>query len=276
MSKRGKEMCVKIIWGLFAGALMAVSVAWFAGTVYREGILFAPFAALVLSLAIPFLLYEAPAKRLVFALLTSSLLSGLSLLTFSLGGQAAGPTVFGLVLVALAIPVGIDLILQDFGTRLTIPPLFSRSAVASFLAAVLPLSAWIIAHEHSTAVAEDSVLIRSVAQNVIPSGDSIVFELVDPSQKDRLTNLVSVRTKEKTYSLSDAEVESVVWEERTVRRKSSKRNQSEVLSQEQAERMRLILSLQGAPVPDDIILFSHRGPITTNELKVSLGKKNPS
>ena len=271
---RGKTMFVRIAWGLVAGALMAISVAWFAGTVYQEGTLLAPFAALALALIIPFLLYEAPAKRLVFALLTSSLLSGLSLLTFSLGGQATGPTVFGLVLVSLAIPVGADLILQDFGTRLTVPSLFSRSAVASFLAAVLPLSAWIIAHEHSTAVKEDSALIRSVAQNVSPHGDTIVFELIDPSQKDRLKNLVSVRTREKTYSLFDAEVESVV-EERTVRRKSSRQSESTVLSQEQAERMRIILSLQGAPAPDDIILFSHRGPITTGELKVSLEKRNP-
>jgi hypothetical protein len=271
---RGKTMFVRIAWGLVAGALMAVSVAWFAGTMYREGTLLTPFAALALALIIPFLLYEAPAKRLVFALLTSSLLSGLSLLTFSLGGQATGPTVFGLVLVSLAIPVGADLILQDFGTRLTVPPLFSRSAVASFLAAVLPLSAWIIAHEHSTAVEEDGALIRTVAQNMSPHGDTIVFELIDPSQKDKLKNIVSVRTSEKTYSLSDAEVESVV-EERTVRRKSSKRSESTVLSREQAERMRIILSLQGAPVPDDIILFSHRGPITTSELKVSLEKRNP-
>ena len=271
---RGKTMFVRIAWGLVAGALMAISVAWFAGTVYREGTLLAPFTALALALIIPFLLYEAPAKRLVFALLTSSLLSGLSLLTFSLGGQATGPTVFGLVLVSLAIPVGADLILQDFGTRLTVSSLFSRSAVASFLAAVLPLSAWIIAHEHSTAVKEDSALIRSVAQNVSPHGDTIVFELLDPSQKDRLKNLVSVRTREKTYSLFDAEVESVV-EERTVRRKSSRQSESTVLSQEQAERMRIILSLQGAPAPDDIILFSHRGPITTGELKVSLEKRNP-
>lgn len=271
---RGKVMFVRVAWGLVAGTLMAVSVAWFAGTVYREGTLLAPFTALALALITPFLLYEAPAKRLVFALCTSALLSGLSLLTFSLGGQATGPTVFGLVLVALAIPVGVDLILQDFGTRLTVPPLFSRSAVASFLAAVLPLSAWIIAHEHSTAVEEDSALIRTVAQNVSPQGNTIVFELIDPRQKDRLKNLVSVRMKEKIYSLSDAEVESVV-EERTVRRKSSKQSESEVISQEQAERMRLILSLHGAPVPDDIILFSHRGPITTSEFKVSLGKKDP-
>lgn len=271
---REKGLFERVFWGLVAGALMAVSVSWFAGTVYREGALLAPVAALTLATAVPFLLYEKPAKRLVFALFTSALLSGLSLLALSLGGQATGPTVFGLSIVAIAIPVGSDLILQDFGTRLTIPPLFSRGAAAAFLAAVLPLSAWVIAHEHYMAVEEDDALIRTVAQNVSPQGNTIVFDLIDPRQKDKLKKLVSVRTSEKTYDLSDAEIESVV-EERTVRRESRQQRQSEVVSREQAERMRIILKLQGAPVPDDIILVSHRGPITISELKVPLEKKNP-
>jgi hypothetical protein len=269
-----KGVFARVFWGLAAGTLMAACVSWFAGTVYRAGSLLAPFTALALATVIPFLLYEEPAKRLVFSLLTSALLSGLSLIALSLGGQATGPTVFGLGLVAIALPVGIDLILQDFGTRLTIPPRFSRGAAAAFLAAVLPLSTWIIAHEHYTAKEEDDALIRTVAQNVSPQGDAIVFDQIDPRQKDKLKKLVSVRTNEKTYSLSDAEVESVV-EERTVRRESRTQRQSEVVSREQAERMRLILKLQGAPVPEDIILVSHRGPITISELKVPLEKKNP-
>jgi hypothetical protein len=264
----------KVFWGLGAGILIAGSVAWFAGMVYREGSLLAPSTALLLTIATPFALYEEPAKRVVCALLASALLSGLSLLALSLGGQATGPTVFGLSVVAIAIPVGVDLILQDFGTRLIIPPLFSRGAAAAFFAVVLPLSIWAIAHEHLTAVAEDEALIRTVAQNVRPQGDTIVFDQVDPRQKDRLRNLVSVRTPGKTYRLSDADIESVV-EQRTVLRENRKQRQNEVVSWEQAERMRIILQLQGAPVPDDITLFSQRGPITVSELKVPLEKKNP-
>jgi hypothetical protein len=271
---RDKGAFVRVLWGLAVGMLMAASISWFAGTVYREGTLIAPLVALALAMVIPFLLYEVPAKRLAFALLTPALLSGLSLVALSLGGQATGLTVFGLSLVALAIPIGIDLILQDFGTRLTISPWFSRGAAVAFLVVGLPLSAWVITHEHYTAVEQDEALIRTVAQNVSPQGDTIVFDRVDPRQKDKLKNLVSVRTKGKTYRLSDAEIESVV-EERTVRREGSKLSQSEVISREQEERMRIILKLQGAPVPDDIVLFSHRGPITTSELKVSLEKKNP-
>jgi hypothetical protein len=264
----------KVFWGLAAGVVVAGSVAWFAGMVYREGSLLAPFTALMLAIAIPFTLYEEPAKRVVCALLASALLSGLSLLALSLGGQATGPTVFGLSVVAVALPVGADLILQDFGTRLAVPPLFSRGAAAAFLSAVLPLSAGVIAHEHFTAVAEDEALMRTVAQNVKPQGDTIVFDLVDPRQKDRLKNLVSVRTPQKTYRLSDADIESVV-EQRTVLRENRKQRQNEVVSWEQAERMRIILKLQGAPVPDDITLFSRRGPITVSELKVPLEKENP-
>jgi hypothetical protein len=202
------------------------------------------------------------------------LLSGFSLLTLSLGGQPTGPTVFGLSVLAVAIPVGIDLILQDFGTRLTIPPIFSRGAGAAFISVVLPLSIWSIAHEHFTAMAEDEALMRTVAQNVSPQGDTIVFDKLDPRQKDKLKKLVSVRTSEKIYRLSDADIESVV-EQRTVVRENRKQRQNEVVSWEQAERMRIILQLQGAPVPDDITLFSHRGPVTVSELKVSLEKKNP-
>jgi hypothetical protein len=37
----------------------------------------------------------------------------------------------------------------------------------------------------------------------------------------------------------------------------------------------MILSLQGAPLPGDITLFSRRGPITTSEQVVALENKNP-
>ncbi|MGH7966961.1 MAG: hypothetical protein ACRERD_34920, partial [Candidatus Binatia bacterium] len=232
---REKAVLAKVFWSVAAGVVTAFSVAWFAGTVYRDGNLFAPLAALVLAVAIPFVLYKEPTKRVAFALLASALFSGLSLLALGLGGQTDGLTVFGLGVVAVAIPIGIDLVAQDFGTRLTIPPLFSGGAATVFLAAVLPLSAWMIAQQHYAAMAEDAELIRAVAQNVSPQGDSIVFDQVDPKQKDRLKKLVSVRTSAKTYRLSDAEIESVV-EERTVRRESREQNQRGIVSREQAER----------------------------------------
>lgn len=269
-----KSAFIRFLWSLVLGAAMALSVSWFASTVYREGNVLAPLIALVLAMGVPFLLYEDPAKRLAFALLTSSILSGLSLLAVSLGGQASGLTVFGLSIVAIAIPVGADLVRQDFGNRWMIPPVFSHGAAAAFLIVVFPLSARFIVQEHHLAVEEDDALIRMVAKNMRPQGDTIVFDQISPQQKEKLKKLVSVRTKEKTYNLADAEVESVV-EEKTVRRQGRKQSQPAVVSRQQEERMRLILSLQGAAVPDDITLFSRRGPVTTSELTVALEKKNP-
>jgi hypothetical protein len=260
--------------GLAIGAVIAVGVAWFAGAVYREGNLFAPLVTLVLTMSIPFLLYQEQPKRLTYALLTAALLTLLSFLTLVVGGQPTGLTVFGLGLTAVAILVGIDLVLQDFGSRLTISPSFSYSAAAIFLLIAVPLSTRLVVREHRLAVEEDEALIRTVAQNMHPQGNAIVFEQINPVQKEKLKKLVSVRTKGKTYNLADAEVESVV-EERTVRRQNRKQNEPAVVSRAQEERMRLILSLQGTKLPDDITLFSRRGPITTSEQVVALENKNP-
>jgi hypothetical protein len=252
----------------------AVATAWFVSSAYREGSLLAPLLALALALGLPPLLYDSLEKRLTFGLFAAALLSGFSLLVLVIGGQPSGLTVLGLSLLAVALAVGTDLALQDFGTRVRFSPGFSYGAVATFLIVALPLSTRQIVREHHLAVEEDDALIRTVAQNVHPQGDTIVFESISPRQKEQLKKLVSVRTKEKIYTLADADVESVV-EERTVKRENRKQTKPAVVSREQAERMRLILSLQGTPVPDDITLFSRRGPITTSELTVALEKKNP-
>jgi hypothetical protein len=256
------------------GALVAAALAWFSGMMYREGSLVVPFVVLMLVGTAPFLLYAEPSKRVVFSLLAAALFSGLSLLTLSLGGQATGPTVFGLGIAAVAVLVGVDLIVQDFGTRVIIASVFARSAGTVFLSLILPLSGWIIAHEHSAAVEADTALIRAVAQHVSPQGNTIVFDQVDPQQKNRLQKLVSVRASEKTYDLSEAEVESIV-NARTVRRQSRLRGWGTVVSHEQEEHLRMVLKLQGAPVPGDIVLFSYRGPIAVSELRVPLDQKNP-
>jgi hypothetical protein len=222
----------------------------------------------------PFLLYQEQPKRFTYALFAAALLTVLSFLTLVIGGQPSGLTVVGLGLTAVAIVVGVDLVLQDFGSRLTISSAFSYSAVGIFLIIALPLSARLVVREHRLAVEQDEALIRTIAQNVHPQGNTIVFEQVSPQQKEQMKKLVSVRTKGKTYNLSDAEVESVV-EERTVRRQNRKQNLPAVVSRSQEERMRLILSLQGTTLPDDITLFSRRGPITTSEQHVALENKNP-
>jgi hypothetical protein len=260
--------------GLAIGAAIAVGVAWFAGAVYREGNLFAPLVTLVLAMSAPFLLYQDLPKRLTYALLTAAFLTLLSFLTLAIGGQPSGLTVFGLGLTAVAILVGLDLVLQDFGSRLTFSPVFSYSAAAVFFLIAIPLSTRLVVREHRLAVEEDEALIRTVAQNVHPQGNTIVFEQISPVQKEKLKKLVSVRSKGKTYNLADAEVESVV-EERTVRRQNRQQQKPAVVSRAQEERMRLILSLQGTPLPSDITLFSRRGPITTSEQTFTLENKDP-
>jgi len=51
---KNKAIFAKVGWGLATGALIAISVSWFAGMVYREGSVLTPSAALVLATAIPF------------------------------------------------------------------------------------------------------------------------------------------------------------------------------------------------------------------------------
>jgi hypothetical protein len=260
--------------GLIIGATIAAGVAWFASAVYREGYLLAPFMTLVLVMSAPLFLYQEGPKRLAYALFSAAILSFLSFLALIVGGQPSGMTVVGLGLTAMAILIGTDLALQDFGSRLTISSRFSYVAVGIFFLIAIPLSIRLVAREHRIAVKQDEALIRTVAQNMHPQGDAIVFEQVSPQQKEQLKKLVSVRTKGKTYNLADAEVESVV-EERTVRRQNRKQTQPAVVSRAQEERMRLILSLHGTKLPDDITLFSRRGPITTSEQIVALEKGNP-
>ena len=271
---RERSLFTNSFAGLASGVVVAVVVSWFASSAYRDGSLLAPLFALALALGIPSLLYESLQKRLTFGLCAAALLSGFSLLVLLVGGQPSGLTVLGLSLLSVALTVGTDLALQDLGSRVTVSPGFSYGAVVTFLVVALPLSTRQIVREHHVAVEEDDALIRTVAQHVHPQGNTIVFDSISPQQKEKLKNLVSVRTKGKTYTLADAEVESVV-EERTVKRQNRQQSNPAVVSRKQEERMRLILNLQGASVPDDIILFSQRGPITTSELTVALEKKNP-
>jgi len=46
------------------------------------------------------------------------------------------------------------------------------------------------------------------------------------------------------------------------------------VSREAEERMRIILKLQGTELPNDVVLFSHRGPMTIVEKKVALQKSD--
>ncbi len=165
-------------WGLAAGGIGATRISWFIGTMYRDGLLLAPFLALILAISISFVLYDNLAQRLTFSFSTAVLFSVLSLIVLSIEGRLTCPTVFGLGVAAVARPIGIDLILQDFGSRLTVSLLFSRRTVVTFLIAALPLSARILAYEHLSAVEQDHALMRTVARHTSPRGSTLVFSLL--------------------------------------------------------------------------------------------------
>ncbi|MBP1689803.1 MAG: hypothetical protein H6Q34_376, partial [Deltaproteobacteria bacterium] len=68
----------------------------------------------------------------------------------------------------------------------------------------------------------------------------------------------------------DAEFQKEV-REYTVRKDTELRGiRTSDVSREAEERMRVILKLQGTELPNDVVLFSHRGPMTIMEKKVAL------
>ena len=101
------------------------------------------------------------------------------------------------------------------------------------------------------------------AKQAPPSGGSALF----------FRNRIGIRTNDKTYPFSDAEFQKET-REYTVRQDTEKLGvrKSDVVTREAEERMRIILKLQGTDAPDDIVIFSHRGPMTIIEKKVALGK----
>ena len=279
--------------GLSAGIIIAASVAWFGGAVYREGTLLAPCLTLLFATAVPIFLYQGSTQRLSYSLLTAVLFCSFSLLLLKLGGQTTLPATFALGIAASAVPFGIDLALQDSEHQLAVFRPVSKNAVGAFLATILPFSIWMLAHEHASAVAEDSALIRTVARNVTPQGDTFVFDQLNPHQHAQLTNRFLVRTPQKTYSLAEARIEPVITQySHSIRFRQAKPTSPYAqlqtnppnpanppdtrVSRQQAERIRMILPLHGAPAPEDIVLFSRRGPITISEVSISLAAHNPS
>jgi hypothetical protein len=131
-----------------------------------------------------------------------------------------------------------------------------------------------LAQAHQRARTEDEDLLQEVAQKIRREEDAIVVSELDPSKRTRLQNRVAIRSGNQTYRLSDAEFEKEV-REYTVRRDTERRGvRTSDVSREAEERMRVILKLQGTEAPNDVVLFSHRGPMTIVEKKVALQKRD--
>jgi uncharacterized membrane protein YgaE (UPF0421/DUF939 family) len=258
--------------GLAFGALTAVSLALAGGMLYTEGSVGSVIALVGASAALV-LIYDESPKRWVLAVYSALLISTFIVLSDRWRGGVDGTMVFAVAVVAVALPIGFDLILSDLGRHLRVNSRLGIGTVVSFATLILPLTALMLAQAHQRARTEDEDLLQEIAQKLRREPGSLVMNEVDPSKRTKLENRVAIRTNNQTYRLSDAEFQKET-REYTVRQDTERRGvrKSDVLTREAEERMRVILKLQGTEPPDDVVVFSHRGPMTILEKKVALGK----
>jgi len=260
--------------GLALGAVMAVSLARAGAVIYGDGTSLASLVALASAAGALALIYDESPKRWLLALYAALLVSGFIVLSDRVRGNVDGTMVLVVAVVAVALPIGFDLVLSDLGRHLRVDRRLALSTVVSFTALVLPLTALMLANAHQRARSEDEDLLQEVAQKIRREEGSLVLSEMDPRKRAMLENRVAIRAKDQTYRLSDAEFHKEV-REYTVRQDTERHGvrKSGSLSREAEERMRVILRLQGTEIPDDVVLFSHRGPMTILEKKVALTKK---
>ena len=258
--------------GLVFGALAAVSLALAGGVIYREGGNYGSVLALIGASAALALIYDESPKRWVLALYAALLVSGFIVLSDRIRGGIDGTMVLATAVVAVALPIGFDLVLSDLGRHLQVNRRLGLGTVVSFATLVLPLTALMLAQAHQRAYTEDEDLLQEVAQKLRRESGTLVLAEVDPRKRSMLENRVAIRSQGQTYRLSDAEFQNET-REYTVRKETERRGvRKSDRSTEAEERMRIILKLQGTEIPDDIIVFSHRGPMTIVEKKVALSK----
>jgi hypothetical protein len=260
--------------GLVFGALAAVSLALAGGVIYREGDNVGSVVALIGASSALAIIYDESPKRWVLALYAASLVSAFIVLSDRFRGGIDGTMVLATAVVAVALPIGFDLVLSDLGRHLRVNNRLGLGTVVSFATLVLPLTALMLAQAHQRALSEDEDLLQEVAQKLRRESGSLVVSEVDPRKRAMIENRVAIRTKDQTYRLSDAEFQNEV-REYTVRQNTERGGvrKSDLLTREAEERMRIILKLQGTEIPDDIVLVSHRGPMTLVEKKVALNKE---
>jgi uncharacterized membrane protein YgaE (UPF0421/DUF939 family) len=260
--------------GLALGATTAMALALAGGVIYREGDLGSVLALIGAPLALALVYDEAP-KRRVVCLYAALLVSVFIVASDRLRGGIDGTMVLAVAVVAIALPIAIDLILSDLGRHMTVNRGLGITTVVSFTTLVLPLMALMLAQAHERARTEDEDLLQEVALKIRRESGRIVVSELDPSKRAMLQNRVAIRTATKTYPLADAEFQKET-REYTVRQDTEKRGvrKSDVLTREAEERMRIILKLQGTEAPDDVVLLSHRGPMTILEKHVALEQQS--
>jgi hypothetical protein len=257
--------------GVVLGAITAASLALAGGVIFAEGDSVSSIVALFgASGALAFTYDESP-KRWVLALYAALLVSSFIVFSQHVRGGVDGTMVLAVAVVAVALPIGFDLVLSDLGRHLNVNTRLGLGTVVSFATLILPLAALILAQAHQRALSEDESLLQEVAQKLRREPGSLVLSEVDPRKRAMLESRVAIRTKDQTYRLADAEFQKET-REYTVRQDTERRGvrKSDVLTREAEERMRVILKLQGTEPPADVVLFSHRGPMTILEKKVAL------
>ncbi len=259
--------------GVALGAATAISLALASGVVYGEGNSSGPLLAIVGAAGSLALIYDESPKRWVLALYAALIVSSFLVISSHLRGDIDGAMVLAVAVVAVALPIGSDLVLSDLGRHLEVNRRLGLGTLASFLILVLPLTALMLTQAHQKARTEDEDLLQEVALKIRRESDAIVVNELDPSTRTRLQNRVAIRSGNQTYRLSDAEFEKEV-REYTVRKDTERRGVKTAsdVSREAEERMRVILKLQGTEAPNDVVIFSHRGPMTIVEKKVALQK----
>jgi hypothetical protein len=253
------------------GLLSAIVFSLTLAMIYREGTLLPGVLSLFLPVVVLLCVYEDSGKRMLSSLVAVLVVSTAMLLCLALG-EDVSLFVFSIVTLAgIAVPIGVDLVLLDTGTRVVVSSAVARSATIAFALFFVPLAASLVSSKHREVVQEDQALIREVAQHVQSRANALVFDQVNPKNKVKLKNRISVRAKGKTFQLAHAKFESVS-EERTVRKETEKggARKSLVINRQREERMRVIIDLKDMGIPDSIVLFSTRGPLTVFEQEVSL------
>jgi len=256
--------------GVALGAATAVAFALAGGVVYGEGDSLTPLLAIVGAAGSLALVYDESPKRWVLALYAALIVSSFLVLSSHLRGGVDGAMVLAVAVVAVALPIGFDLVLSDLGRHLEVNRRLGFGTLVSFVTLVLPLTAFMLAQAHQKACSEDEDLLQEVAQKIRREQGTLVVSELDPSKRSRLENRIAIRSGDQTYRLADAEFQKEV-REYTVRKDTELRGiRTSDVSREAEERMRVILKLQGTELPNDVVLFSHRGPMTIVEKKVAL------
>jgi len=261
---RSRAASLKLAAGISLGVVAAYLVAAALGTAYRESAIL----DVVVSLALPFIVlsivYHGSEKQLVFCV-ASLVIAGLCLaIAPKLGVPRGGLSLVLMTIGAMALPVIVDLFAIDMGTQIHVNRPLARMSQVAFLLALFPLAGWKLMNAHATILKEDERLVDELAMHVTltAEGDRLVVDKLDRKTGDRALRRLAIRTKDKIYPLSDADVESV-RETRTVRKTTNARgSEATETTREQEDRLRLILKLQGTGIPETVELFSYRGPLT--------------